>query len=580
VIIVYGATAFVILELVDIVSPSLGLPTWTLNFIIVLLCVGFFITVILSWVYDITPKGIIKTKPIEPAQKQKEDYPQLDIISRFKNSIAVLPFQDMSPQKDQEYFCDGMTEEIINALTHIESLKVIARTSAFAFKDKHKDIREIGKKLDVETVLEGSIRKDGHRLRITAQLVKVADGSHIWSDAYNRELEDVFAIQEEISLAIADTMKVKLLGKEKAKLVKRYTENLETYNLLLTGRFFHNKGSEEGEKKAIEIFEKIIGKVPGSAQAYAGLASCYSGLGFRDYHTPKMAFPKAKEAALKAIELDETLSEAHVALGLIKTMFDWDWEGAEREFKQAIELNPNYAAAYSGYAYYFTALGRLDEAIAECRRAVELDPLSVVIKDPMSIALLRAGRLEQAKEHLKKILNMEPNYSHAWWLLGQTYILESRYEEGISEIEKALDLSKNNALILSGLGWAYAISNRKSDAREIVDELKRRTINEYIRPYLFAKIYASLGEIDRAFEWLEKAYEEHDVSLSFMLSDETLVMLHSDQRYNRLVKKINLEKWKGQYYGNKKGTLYQWVIGFGTYRQGPGNSQGIAKANT
>ena len=314
----------------------------------------------------------------------------------------------------------------------------------------------------------------------------------------------------------------------------------------MTARFFNNKASREGGKKAIEYLEKIIEKSPGSAQAYAVLASCHVDLGFRDYHPPKISFSKAKEAALKAIELDETLSEAHVSLGLIKTMFDWDWEGAEREFKQAIELNPNYAAAYSGYAYYFTALGRLDEAIAECRRAVELDPLSVVIKDPMSIALLRAGRLEQAKEHLKKILFMEPNYSHAWWLLGQTYILESRYEEGISEIEKALDLSKNNALILSGLGWAYAISSRKSDAQQVVDELKRRSKNEYIRPYLFAKIYASLGEIDLAFEWLEKAYEEHDVSLSFMLSDETLVMLHSDQRYNRMVKKINLENWREQ----------------------------------
>jgi len=541
VIIAYGAAAFVILELVDIVSPSLGLPIWTLNFVLVLLCVGFFITVILSWVYDITPRGIIKTKPIQPAHGQKEDYPQIDKISRFKNSIAVLPFQDMSPQKDQEYFCDGMTEEIINALTHIESLKVIARTSSFAFKDKHKDIREIGKKLDVETVLEGSIRKDGHRLRITAQLVKVADGSHIWSDAYNRELEDVFAIQEEISLAIAENMKVKLFGKEKAKLVKRYTDNLETYNLLLTARFFFNKGSKEGGKKAIEYLEKIIEKVPGSAQAYAVLASCLVGLGFRDYHPPKIAFPKAKEAALKAIELDETLSEAHVALGLIKTMFDWDWEGAEREFKQAIELNSNYAPAYGGYSYYLTALGRLDEAITECEKAIELDPLSAVLNDPLNIALLRAGRLEQAKEQLKKLIIMEPNYSHAWWLLGQTYIIESRYEEGIIEIEKALDLSKNNALILSGLGWAYAISSRKSDAQKVILELKRRMKNEYIRPYLFAKIYASLGEIDQSFEWLEKAYEEQDVSLAFMLNDETLIMLHSDQRFNRLLKKINLE---------------------------------------
>ena len=542
VIIAYGAAAFVIIELVDIVSPSLGLPVWTLNFVMVLLCVGFFITVILSWVYDITPKGIIKTKPIQPVQEQKEVYPRIDKFSRFKNSIAVLPFQDMSPQKDQEYFCDGMTEEIINALTHIESLKVIARTSAFAFKNKHKDIREIGKKLGVETVLEGSIRKDGNRLRITAQLIKVDDGYHLWSDAYNRELEDVFAIQEEISLAIADNLKVKLLGKEKAELVKRYTESLEIYNLLLTGRFFLNKASEKGGKKAIGYFEKVIEKVPDSAQAYAGLASCHIGLGFRDFLSPKMAFPKAREAAVRAIELDQTLSEAHVSLGLIKAIFDWDWEGAEREFKQAIELNSNYAPAYSGYSYYFTATGKLDEAITECKKAIELDPLSAVLNDPLNIALLRAGRLEEAREQLKKLIDMEPNYPHAWWVLGQTYISESKYEEGILKIEKALNLSKNNALILSGLGWAYAISSRKSDAQKVIDDLKGRMKNEYIRPYLFAKIYASLGEIDQSFEWLEKAYTEHDVSLAFMLNDETLVMLHSDQRFKRLLKKINLNQ--------------------------------------
>jgi Flp pilus assembly protein TadD len=261
-----------------------------------------------------------------------------------------------------------------------------------------------------------------------------------------------------------------------------------------------------------------------------------------DFLPPKIAFPKAKEEALRAIEIDQTLSEAHVSLGFIKIMYDWDWEGAKRECKQAIELNPNYAPAYSGYAYYFAALGRLDEAIAEGERAVELDPLSVVLNNPLGTALLRAGRLEQAREQFQKAIELEPNYAQAWWMLGQTYILESRYEEGILEIEKALDLSKNNTLILSGLGWAYAVSGRKSDAQKVVAELERRTKKEYIRPYLFAKIHAALGEKDRAFEWLEKAYEEHDVSLAFMLSDETLVMLHTDQRFNRLLKKINLEK--------------------------------------
>ncbi|MBA7570187.1 hypothetical protein ES708_11935 [subsurface metagenome] len=488
-------------------------------------------------------EGLVKEKDEKHDIITKEkDYSLSNSLSKQEKSIAVLPFVDMSPQKDQEYFCDGMTEEIINALTHVESLKVIARTSAFAFKDKHEDVREIGKKLDVETLLEGSIRKADNRLRITAQLIKVADGSHIWSDAYNRELEDVFAIQEEISLAIVDNLKVKLLGEEKEAIVKHHTEDLEAYNLLLMGRYFYNEGSEEGMKKAIEYFEKVIEKVPDSAQAYAGLADCHIWLGFKDFILPKIAFPKAREAALRAIEIDQTISEAHTSLGMVKTFYDWDWEGAEIEHKKAIELNPNFAPAYSGYAGYFMALGRLDESIAESERAVELDPLSTVLYEPLGIALLRAGRLEQAREQFRKALELEPNFAHAWWMLGQTYVLDSRYEEGILEIEKALDLSKNNTLILSGLGWAYAVSGRKSDAQKVVVELKRRTKKEYIWSYLFAKIHAALGEKDRAFEWLDKAYEEHDVSLSLILCDETLVMLHTDKRFNRLLKIIGLEK--------------------------------------
>jgi len=542
VIVVYATAAFVIIELINNVYEPLRLPEGSTTFVILLLAIGFPFAIILSWIFDITLKGIKKTKPIEPTKKKKKDYPPSDKISRFENSIAVLPFQDISPQKDQEYFCDGMTEEIINALTHVGSLKVIARTSAFAFKDKHKDVREIGKKLDVETLLEGSVRKDGNRLRITAQLIKVADGSHIWSDAFNRKLEDVFAIQDEISLAIVDNMKVKLLGKEKVEIVKRHTEDLETYNLLLTGRYFFNKGSEEGIKKSIEYFEKVIDKVPDSAQAYAGLASCHIWLRFWDFLPPKIAFPNAKKAALRAIEIDQMISEAHASLGTVKLIYDWDWEGAEVDHKKAIELNPNYALAHNEYALYFVALGRLDEAIEESERAVELDPLSAILIGFLGFSLLRAGRLEQARERFQKAIELEPNFAQAWWMLGQTYILESRYEEGILEIEKTLDLSKNNALILSGLGWAYAVSTRKSDAQKVVIELERRAKKEYIRPYLFAKIHAALGEKDRAFEWLDKAYEEHDVSLALMLSDETLVMLHTDQRFNRLLKKINLKK--------------------------------------
>ena len=270
VIIVYATVAFVLIELTDIVAPSLDLPDWTLNFIIILLCVGFPIAIIFSWIYDITLKGIRKTGPIKLANKKGEDFIESDKTSRFENSIAVLPFQDMSPQKDQEYFCDGITEELINVLTHVESLKVIARTSCFAFKDKHKDVREIGKKLDVENLLEGSIQKDNNRLRITAQLIKVTDGSHIWSERFDRDINDLFAIQDEISLAIVDTLKVKLLGEEKALMVKRHTEDPEVYKLYLKAIYYYSLATDEGFEKARSYVEQALQIDPGFAAGYQG----------------------------------------------------------------------------------------------------------------------------------------------------------------------------------------------------------------------------------------------------------------------------------------------------------------------
>ena len=544
VIVVYATAAFIIIELVSNVFEPLLLPEWTPTLVIVILAIMFPIALIFSWIFDVTFQGIKKTEPLASEVQPEEVRSTSAIFAPFDKSIAVLPFQDMSPNKDQEYFCDGITEEIINALTHIESLKVIARTSAFAFKNKHADIREIGQKLNVETLLEGSIRKDGKRLRITAQLIKVADGFHLWSDVYNRELEDVFAIQEEISLAIVQNLKLKLFGGEKAEIVSRAIEDMESYNLLLLAHHFQSKGSEEAMKNAIDYYEQVIEKVQNSAQAYAGLAFCYTLLGFLNSIAPISAFPKAKEAALKSIEIDQTLTEAHASLGLVMTYYDWDWEGAENAFTKALDLSPNYAQAYQGLAFLNMALGKEKECLVASERAVELDPLSAVLREILGFALLRTGRIEQAREEFMKALELEPNYTQARWLLGHTYMLESDYDTGISEIEKALEQSNGNPLICSGMGWAYAISGRKSDAENLVAEMERRIKNEYIGAYLFAKIYAALGETDRAFEWLDKAYEEHDVSLVFIRSDETLMTLHSDGRFNLLLNRIGLDRYK------------------------------------
>jgi len=482
-------------------------------------------------------KGASSTEKIMVEAK-----PEAKIISEIKNSIAVLSFVDLSPQKDQEYFCDGIAEELINALTKIKDLRVVARTSSFSFKDKQIDIRQIGKKLNVETLLEGSVRKAGNRLRIAAQLINVSDGYHLWSERYDRELDDVFAVQDEISLKIADRLKVKLLRKEKAMIVKHQTENLDAYNLYLKGRHFYNKGSGEGMNKAIEYYTKAIELAPDYAQAYSQQAICYMFQGYLNYLPPKDVFPKAKAAALKAIEIDDSLAESHYSLGIIRMVYDWDWDLAERELKLAIELNPNDPQSHDRYAMYFTAMGKMAEAIAKSDKALELDPLSTPLLLLRGLYLLRAGLLEKAKGQFQKALELEPNFADAHWLLGHALILDSRSDKGITEIQKALDLSHNNVVILAGLGWGYAVSGRKKEALKVLEELNKRAKQEYIRPFLFAKIYSALGEKDQAFEWLNKAYYDHDVSLVMILTDESIENLRSDPRYARLLKKMGLDK--------------------------------------
>ncbi len=348
VIVVYATASFVIIELVNNVYEPLHLPEWTPTMAIIILAIGFPIAIIFSWIFNITSKGIKVTGKVTDQASFKDREKKPDTASHFENSIAVLPFKDMSPKKDQEYFCDGMTEEIINVLTHVEDLKVIARTSAFMYKDKHEDMRTIGNQLGVAHLLEGSIRKADNRLRITAQLIDVEDGTHLWSEKFDREINDVFAIQDEISLSIADHLKTKLLGSKKKAILKRHPEKSEVYNLYLLGRFYTNKRNTESLAKAIEYYEEAIRKDPGYALPYAGLSESYAliALGYGALPS-KEAYPKSKKAALTALELDEELAEAHTSLAFVKQYFELDWPGVEKGFKRAIELNPGYAPGSS-----------------------------------------------------------------------------------------------------------------------------------------------------------------------------------------------------------------------------------------
>jgi serine/threonine protein kinase/tetratricopeptide (TPR) repeat protein len=474
---------------------------------------------------------------------------ELPATTKTQPSIAVLPFSNLSADKEQEYFCDGMAEEIINALTHVESLHVVARTSAFSFRSKEVDIREIGKKLNVETVLEGSVQKAGNRLRITAQLTNVADGYHLWSEKYDRDAgkescpEDIFCIQDEISLAVVNNLKVKLLGKQKAKLIKRHTEAIDAYSLYLKGRYFWNKRTEESLKKAVGYFEQAIEKDPDYALAYAGLADSYILLAEYSLLPPKDAFPTAKAAVMTALEIEETLAEAHTSLAFVKTFSDWDWMGAEKEFKQAIELNPGYATAHQWYAEHLTMAGRYAEAMAELKRAKELDPLSLIIGVASAVTLFCGTRLyDRVIEECQKVLEMDPNFGGALNVLGMVYRERAMYEKAIESFQKARTFDEGNTWVTGELGHAYAVSGNKSQAQKVLDELEQLSKRSYIPPDNIALVYLGLGKINLTFEYLEKAYEDRSVGMCWLKADPIFDSLRSDPRFTALLKRIGLEK--------------------------------------
>jgi TolB-like protein/tRNA A-37 threonylcarbamoyl transferase component Bud32/Tfp pilus assembly protein PilF len=457
-------------------------------------------------------------------------------------SIAVLPFANLSADTEQEYFCDGMAEEIINALGNIEGLRVASRTSAFMFKDKQEDIREIGRKLNVETLLEGSVRKSGNRLRITAQLINVADGYHLWSQRYDREMEDVFAIHDEMSLAIVDELKGKLLGEEKEAIVRRHTNNPEAYNLYMRGRYYWNKRTEAGVRKGIECFQEAIEKDPTYALAYAGLADCHILLGWYGFDHPKEAYPKAKAAAGKALEIDRDLAEALTSLANAGLFFDWDWVGAEKKFKLAIELNPGYATAHHWYAEYLLFTGQTDEAIAEAKRALELDPLSVVFQAVLGLAYYISSQFDRAIEQFKKTIEMDPHFFVAHFGLGAAYTLSGRHEQAVTEFKKAIELLGRSSLMLGFLAAAYAAWGRRDEAEKVLEELDEmsRAGTAYVVPYFTAVVRRNLGELDEAFAWLNRALDEHDPWLTYLKADPNWKDLRSDPRYIAVLKKMGL----------------------------------------
>jgi serine/threonine-protein kinase len=435
-----------------------------------------------------------------------------------------------------------LAEDIIDALTQVPGLRVMARTSAFSFRGKEQDVREIGARLNVENILEGSVRKAGNRIRVTAQLVKVSDGYHLWSQRFDREMTDVFAIQDEISQAIVAKLRVRLVGGR--PLVKRYTKNLEAYNQYLKGRYCLYKGVPHELAKGREFFEAAIAQDPDYALAYLGVAEFYWWSGYWGYLAPREALPKAKSAVVESLSREDTLAEAHALLGVMRGCCDLDWKGAERELQRALELDPASPVVRDRYAYYFLRpMLRLEEATAELQHVLELDPLSFFFHYHLGYLFHVCRRYDRAVEQLRNVLALDPNFFLAHWILGVTYSIGlKRYDDSLAAHQKAAELSGRSPLTLGAMAFCHAFAGRRSEAQKLIKEMEERSRAAHVPPHCFAWAYLGLGETDKVFDWLDKAVDDREPLLIGHLNHEPLYdPLRSDPRYRALLRKMNLE---------------------------------------
>jgi non-specific serine/threonine protein kinase len=456
-------------------------------------------------------------------------------------SLAVLPFTNMSADKENEYFCDGLSEELINALCHIRELRVVARTSAFAFKGKEIDIREVGKKLNVGAVLEGSVRKSGQRLRITAQLVKVEDGYHLWSGQFDREMKDIFDIQEEISLTIVDQLKIKLLKGEKEKILKRYTEDHEAYELYLKGLSFWKRRYERGLQKSLQYFQLAAEKDPGYALPYVGIADAYGILGVYSFMPPHQAYPRARAAANKALEIDPELAEAYASLAWIAMWYDRDWPAAESHFLKAIRMKPEYPEAHLWYGNLLVATGRADESIQEMRKGKELEPLEPAPPTHVGWALYFARRFDESIEELRSIVTSDPEFSLPYMWLAANFLAKKMWGEAIAAAQKFVELTAESVIGLAVLGTAYGSAGMKDEALKILERLDKLPKDRYVGSLSRAMVWTGLGEKNKALENLEKAYEDRESSLAYLKVWPIFDSLRSEPRFQAVLKKMNLE---------------------------------------
>jgi serine/threonine-protein kinase len=457
-------------------------------------------------------------------------------------SIAVLPFVNMSPDPDNEYFSDGITEEITNALAKLSGIRVAARTSAFVYKGKSLATTDIGHELNVDTVLEGSVRKLGNRLRVTAQLTDVVEGYQLWSERYDREMEDVFAIQDEIATAIVGTLKGRWAAEQHEQIVKRYTENVEAFELYLKGRYVEKTRRRAGFDKGIGYFEQAIEKDPNYALAHAGLADTYTFLAFYRFLPPHEAFPKANVAAMRALDADELLPEAHTSQAEVRFLYDWDWNGAEREFVRALELNPDDPTALHLYSEFLVSQQRFSEAIKNVSRAQQLEPLSPTINTGVGWTLYFGRDFESAIDQLSKARELDPEYVFVHWFLGLAYLGAGMLEEAMDTYRRGLELTGEHSAMAAYLGYASARAGKKKDARRLLRVLKKRSSEIYVPSDYFAVLHMGLDDLDETFGWLERACRERALHLAFLNADPVFDEIRLDGRFTDILHNVGLKR--------------------------------------
>ena len=460
----------------------------------------------------------------------------------LEKSIAVLPFVNMSNDPDQEYFSDGITEEILNSLAHLKDLKVAGRTSSFQFKGKNIDLREVGNKLGVNTVLEGSVRKHSNRLRITAQLINVADGFHLWGERYDRDSDDIFAIQDEIALAITEKLKVTLLENDREVIVNSHTQNTDAHSFYLKGRYEWNKRTKEGLLGSIDYFNQAIAEDHHYSLAYAGMADSYTLLCGYHILSPEVSISKAKSAAEKAIELNPKLAEAYEAIGHIELLSGFDWKKAEDNYKKAIELNAGFATARQRYALMLAIQSRFDEAFEEIMKAQELDPLSKIINTDVGLIHLLMGNVDKSIDKCKQVLETDSSFSVALFVQGMAYEQSGKTELAVANFQRAIKASNNSPIAKSALGCALALKGNKSEALIIIQELETISGDQFVSPYCLAIIYAGLSMPDEVFIYLNKAIDIKSVWMIHLhfIGDPRIKEFRNDLRYAELLKRIEM----------------------------------------